>query len=291
MPTGRVIASHSNFYEVQVGGAVYRCRPRGRFKLEGTRVLAGDMVVFRESGAGEGYIEVVEPRRVELTRPPIANVDQAVVVFTLVQPDKNYALVDRFLVMAENKGLTVILCLNKCDLVPEDEVSESVRYYRAAGYEVIPVSARAAINLDDLRRALAGKVSVLAGQSGVGKSTILNRVVPGAELVTGGLSRKAQRGTHTTRHVSLLDTGGGLVADTPGFTHIELGEIRPNQLAVDFPEFEKHGGKCRFAGCLHDREPGCAVKEAVAAGAIAAERYQHYLDFLGEARDSEKHRY
>ncbi len=291
MPTGRVIASHSNFYDVQVGGAVYRCRPRGRFKLEGTRVLAGDMVVFREAGAGEGYIEGVEPRKVELTRPPIANVDQAVVVFTQVQPDKNYALVDRFLVMAEGKGLAVTLCLNKRDLLPDDEVTEAVRYYRAAGYEVIPVSAKQAMNIDALRAALAGKVSVLAGQSGVGKSTILNRLVPGAELVTGGLSRKVQRGKHTTRHVSLLDTGDGLVADTPGFTNIEIGEIRPNELAADFPEFEKYDGKCRFSGCLHDHEPGCAVKEAVAAGAIAPTRYQHYLDFLGEAREAQKHRY
>lgn len=291
MPTGRVIASHSNFYEVQVGGAVYRCRPRGRFKLEGTRVLAGDTVSFREAGAGEGYIEGVEPRRVELSRPPVANVDQAVVVFTLVQPDENYALVDRFLVMAEDKGLAVTLCLNKSDLLTQEEVDWAVRYYGQAGYAVIPVSAKRTMNIDGLRAALSGKVSVLAGQSGVGKSTILNRVVPGADLATGGLSRKVQRGTHTTRHVRLLDTGDGLVADTPGFTHIEIGEIRPGQLAIDFPEFEKYDGKCRFTGCLHDREPGCAVKQAVEAGVIAPMRYQHYLEFLAEARESEKHRF
>lgn len=291
MPTGRVIASHSNLYEVQAEGAVYRCRPRGRFKLEGARVLAGDLVTFRETDAGEGYIEAIEPRRTELKRPPVANVDQAVVVFTLRQPARNYPLVDRFLVLAESQGLAVTLCLNKCDLLSEKEVAEAVRHYGRAGYAVIPTSAKRSMNIDVLRQALAGKVTVLAGQSGVGKSTLLNQVVPGAELVTGELSRKVQRGIHTTRHVRLLATGGGLVADTPGFTHVELDDMPLRDLAGYFPEFHKYEGKCRFAGCLHDQEPDCAVKEAVAAGAIDPERHQHYLDFLAEAREAEKHRF
>lgn len=290
MPTGQVVASHSNFFEVLAAGLVYRCRPRGRLKLERARVMTGDWVDFRPAGA-EGYIEAIRPRRSELRRPPVANIDQAVVVFTLREPQRNLGLVDRFLILAESKGLSAVLCLNKCDLVSEDEVADAVRYYERAGYRVIPTSAKLSMNLEALRDALSGRTSVLAGQSGVGKSTLLNAVVPGAGLVVGEVSRKIHRGTHTTRTVRLLRLGDGLVADSPGFTQLELEGLTPRGLDDLFPEFRTYFGQCRFDGCRHDREPGCAVKAAVESGAVQAERYQHYLEFLGEVREAERNRY
>ncbi len=291
MPTGQVIASHSNVYEVLCEDHVYLCRPRGRLKLERARVLAGDWVDFREAGPGQGYIESIGPRTTELWKPPVANVDQAAIVFTLREPAKNLALVDRFLVLAEQKGLGVILCLNKCDLLDDGEIAETVRYYGHPGYRVIPTSAKWSINLDQLGEAFSGRTTVLAGQSGVGKSTLLNAIVPGASLSTGSLSRKAARGTHTTRNVTLLRACGGLVADTPGFTRVELEGLPVRGLADLFPEFRAYEGGCRFDGCLHDREPGCAVKEAVAEGRIDSERYQRYTEFLTEAREAERNRY
>ncbi|HEY3315889.1 MAG TPA: ribosome small subunit-dependent GTPase A, partial [Bacillota bacterium] len=240
---------------------------------------------------GAGYIETIVPRTTELRKPPVANVDQAAIVFTLRDPDKNLALVDRFLVMVERKGLGIILCLNKCDLLSEEEIAEAVRYYEGSGYRIIPTSAKWSVNLETLRETFAGRTTVLAGQSGVGKSTLLNALIPGAGLSTGELSRKVGRGTHTTRNVRLLRAWGGLVADTPGFTQVELEGLPVRGLADLFPEFRPCEGYCRFDGCLHDREPGCAVKEAVAEGRIDGQRYQHYLEFLSEAREAERNRY
>ncbi|MCL5047092.1 MAG: ribosome small subunit-dependent GTPase A [Actinobacteria bacterium] len=285
MLDGRVIRSHGQIYYVLVGERLLECRQRGRFRLEKRRVLAGDRVKVTPLGKDSGVIEEILPRVTALTRPPVANVDQAVVVFTARSPELNLPLLDRFLVLVEAAGLDVVLCLNKVDLLEPGRADAVLGPYRAVGYRAVGTSALTGEGVDDLRPLLSGKVSVLAGQSGVGKSRLLNALVPGADLRTGELS-SIQRGTHTTRHVELLEVGsgetGGLVADSPGFSFLELNHIEKGELASLFPEMRELGPDCRFSGCLHYQEPDCVVKEAVEEGRIAAARYEHYRQFLAE---------
>lgn len=285
---GRVVRAHGFVYYVETDGALWECRPRGRFKLQEEdrpAVLAGDRVRVRPIGAGEAVIEEVLPRRSELERPPVANVDQAVIVFTLAQPELDRRLLDRFLAVAESRDLTVLLVLNKIDLVTAEAVAAAAAPYRQIGYEVFPACARTGVGVDALKERLAERFSVLAGQSGVGKSRLLNALHPGLNLRTGDVSAKLQRGRHTTRHVELLrieGVPGAVIADTPGFSLLQIEGVPATGLQYCFREFHRLFPACRFSGCLHRAEPGCAVKAAVAQGAIDAGRYDSYLAFLGE---------
>jgi ribosome biogenesis GTPase len=278
-------------YYVLIDGHEVECRQRGRFRLEKRPVLTGDQVQVSLIGDGKGAIEEILPRKSELKRPPIANVDQALVVFTLKAPEKNLPILDRFLVLAENTGLDVIIVLNKTDLLAEEEVNDFAQTYRTIGYPVLPVSAREGTGLDALRPLLGGKTSVVAGQSGVGKSRLLNSLKPGLQLVTGGLTAKLERGRHTTRHVELIPLeSGGLVADSPGFTYLEFAEIEKEELRDLFPEFRPFTPQCRFSSsCLHRHEPDCRVKEALTRGPIAQSRYDNYLAFLAEIEAQRKY--
>lgn len=282
---GQVVRSHGHVLYVQLGDEVLECRPRGKFRLHGDRVLVGDRVIVRRSGPGEGYIEKVLPRETVLWRPPVANVDQAVVVFTAAQPDLDWRTLDRFLVLAETAGLDIVLVLNKADLLPPGGAEAALAPYERLGYPMRIVSARTGAGVEELRPLLAGRLSVFAGQSGVGKSRLLNALEPTLNLRTGGVSRKVQRGRHTTRHVALLSlpgTDGAQVADTPGFSHVDFSEIEKEDLRFCFPEIRALEGGCRYRGCLHDQEPECAVQAAAASGDIHPSRYDNYLAFLAE---------
>lgn len=284
---GRVVRSYSNVHYVDTGEEVLECRPRGRLRYRAERVLAGDLVRVSRAGPGLGAIDEVLPRKNGLVRPPVANVDQVVIVFSFREPAPDLALLDRFLVLAAMSDLDTVICLNKADLGAPAEAEALERVYTPAAGRFVVASAKTGRGVEALRALLAGRLSVLAGPSGVGKSSLLNALHPGLNLRTGEVSRKVRRGTHTTRHISLIPTGGGgLVADTPGFTELELAGVKPAELAWFYPEMAALAPSCRFHECLHRAEPGCRVKQAVAEGLIDSGRYERYLALLGEAENT-----
>lgn len=284
MPVGQVIRSHSNIFYVLVDGRTVECRPRGKFRLDKLQVRTGDLVEIHLEGE-EGRIDKLLPRRTSLERPPVANVDQAVLIFTLKEPGADYPFLDRVLVHIEQVGVDVLILLNKVDLLEEAEVAAFLRTYgEQVGYPVLPIAALGGLGVEAVRPYLVGKTSVLAGHSGVGKSRLIRALEPDRDDVkVGALSEKLGRGKHTTRHVELIPlSGGGLVADAPGFTYLEFQEIDKWSLRDYFPEFRRRLGQCRFDDCLHRKEPDCAVRAAVEAGEIARTRYENYLAFLME---------
>ena len=285
---GIVLRAYSGHYYVHDGEVEWECSLRGRFRLEKQQSLAGDRVLLKPGHGHTGVIERVLPRRTLLVRPPVANVDQAVIVFAVREPDPNPWLLDRFLILVSASGVRPLICFNKVDLTKDGQVDLVSRYKEV--YSLVMISARTGEGLEFLRQALQGKVSVFAGPSGVGKSTILNALHPGLALKTAELSSKLKRGRHTTRHVELIALPrGGFVADTPGFSSLDLPDIKPEELSDHFPEMDAYFGKCHFNRCLHDKEPGCAVKSAVESGFINKERYLRYLEFLKELKERRRY--
>jgi ribosome biogenesis GTPase len=284
VPVGQVIRSHSNIHHVLIEGQEIECRPRGRLRLDKQDVLVGDQVeVHLEDG--EGRIDRVLPRRSVLQRPSVANVDLAVIIFTLKDPEVDLAFLDRVLVHAEQAGVEVVILLNKIDLLQAEEIEEFQHQYgKLVGYPVYSISAQQGIELHPIPALLRGRVSVLAGHSGVGKSHLIRALEPGrADVKVGELSVKLGRGKHTTRHVELISlSSGGLVADTPGFTYLELSAMEKRDLQRYFREFRPLAPSCRFDDCLHRAEPNCAVRVAVQEGQVLTSRYEHYLHFLKE---------
>ncbi len=313
MTQGLIVKAFNIWYRVALpGGLTADCRPRGRLQPPAGRpeeagrrperrsgrgdpdrsrvLLVGDRVGVTLQPDGTGVIEEVLPRRSELLRPPVANVDQVLVVFTSVEPPWNSDLLDRILVQAEREGLSAVLALNKVDLLStkaREDAEARVAVYRSAGYPCILTSALTGEGVEALRPYLRERITVVAGQSGVGKSCLLNALRPGLTLRTGAVSTKAGRGRHTTRHVELLPLDGGWVADAPGFSRLDLSYIPGEDLAGCFPEIVREAAGCRFRGCLHVHEPGCAVRRAAGAGAIHPDRYSRYTSFLAEIRARE----
>lgn len=285
---GVVIRAVGGFYDVRTReGKEYRCRARGRFKKDRTSIYVGDRVEFTVNN-GEGVLETVEPRRNFLHRPPVANIDQVIIVSALQNPPISLQLLDRLLVLAESRQLRAIICFNKADL-PHDDVADPVRFYAEAGYKIFFTSAKLGQGIEALQKELCSRVSVFAGPSGAGKSSLLNRIKPGINLKTGAVSDKSKRGRHTTRHVELIPLEGeGFVADTPGFSQLELSEITSQQLPYYFPDFYPHAENCRFNTCMHVKEPDCGVKAAVEQGKILASRYENYLYFFDELKQQER---
>ncbi|MFC2950155.1 ribosome small subunit-dependent GTPase A [Virgibacillus sediminis] len=293
MAEGRIIKALSGFYYVQSGGEVYQCRGRGVFRNRKITPLVGDFVSFDENEAGEGYIMDIKDRENELVRPPIANIDQVIIIASAVRPDFSPMLLDRFLVLIEAKEITPVIFVTKMDAVTEAEKREIEQYsknYREIGYDVEMLSSKDSENLPVLDHYFDKKVTVFAGQSGVGKSSLLNALHPSLLLETGEISRSLGRGKHTTRHVELVEIKGGLVADTPGFSALDFNEVEADELADCFPEMRERKRLCKFRGCRHHKEPKCAVKQAVETGEIKSYRYEHYLQFLEEIQ-SRKPRY
>ncbi|MBD2846154.1 ribosome small subunit-dependent GTPase A [Paenibacillus sp. IB182496] len=301
MRSGRIVKALSGYYYVQPDGAAesgapddtpIQCRARGVFKKRGLTPLVGDLVHYLPDGHGEGTVTELLPRSSVLVRPPVANIELAVLVFAVTEPTLNLQLLDKFLAHIEHAGLETIICLSKQDLqdtAAERAVADVLRIYPPLGYDVYPTSALRGDGADALLQRLQGRLSVFAGQSGVGKSSLLNRLVPGLELETNAISNRLGRGKHTTRHVELIAIGGdGYVADTPGFSQLDFAQLGVEELDTCFPELRAHASDCRFRGCTHLHEPGCAVLEAKAAGAIADSRYDHYALFVEELKDKKR---
>lgn len=290
MPTAQVIKMYNGFYYLQVAGQeeLLSCRLRGRIKRNKGAVVTGDYVEYQMLEDGTGVIESCLPRRTLLKRPAVANIDQVLITFAARQPDLNQLLLNRFLVLAEWSGIPeIVICINKCDLL--EEKADFLQDYVQAGYKLLMVSAQEGQGIQELKNLLTGRVTVFAGPSGVGKSSLLNAVDSNLELATGKISDKIKRGKHTTRAACLLPLPeGGTVVDTPGFSAAELENIDKAQLAHYFPEFRPYLEKCYYNTCTHSHEPDCAVKEAVEAGAICQARYEAYLNILQTINERKK---
>lgn len=289
MPEGQIRKAISGFYYVKSGdGNLVQCKGRGVFKIRGISPLVGDFVTIVQDGDNDATITEVHERKNELVRPPIANVDQALLVFSIVEPDFSLHLLDRFLTVIESIGIKPVICLTKKDVAGEKDLQQAVSatdYYRGIGYDVIGTFIGDSELFPLLQPYLEEKTTVLAGQSGVGKSTLLNTLIPELSLKTGEISEALGRGRHTTRHVELLEVAGGLVADTPGFSSLDFDHIEKEELRDYFVEMENVANECKFRGCLHLKEPGCAVKQKVETGDILQSRYNNYLQFLQEITD------
>ncbi|EGJ26987.1 ribosome small subunit-dependent GTPase A [Streptococcus porcinus] len=273
---GRIIKSLAGFYYVESEGRVYQTRARGNFRKKGQVPYVGDFVDFTAEDNSEGYILAIHERKNELVRPPIVNIDQAVVIMSAKEPDFNSNLLDRFLVLLENKRIRPIVYISKLDLLKDLTAIEDVsRHYEQIGYNF-------AMSLDQLLPHLRGKVTVFMGQTGVGKSTLLNKISPELGLETAAISDSLGRGRHTTRAVSFYNVNGGKIADTPGFSNLDYAIDNGEDLSEAFPEIRHFSHNCKFRSCSHRHEPQCAVIAAVEAGRIWQRRYDNYLQFLSE---------
>ena len=287
MPKGQIRKALSGFYYVldEDGERYIQCRGRGVFRNRQISPLVGDFVDYKADNDLEGTILHVYDRKNELVRPPIANIDQAILVFSAKQPDFHPLLLDRFLTAIESHDIQPVICLTKMDLVNDEERSAIMDYiadYEKIGYEVIPTFIDDPELQQRLMPVLENRTSVLAGQSGVGKSTMLNTILPSLELKTDDISKALNRGKHTTRHVELIEVNSGLLADTPGFSSFDFDTIEKEELSGCFPEMAERSNACKFRECLHLNEPKCAIKKAVDSGEIPEYRYKHYLKFLEE---------
>lgn len=285
MTIGQIRKALSGFYYIYAEGKTYQTRARGNFRKKKLTPLVGDKVEFESTNETDGYILKLLPRENRLTRPPVANVDLGVIVMSAAEPAFSQQLLDRFLVQLEAQKIKGAIYLSKLDLldaVQKEALAETLAIYERAGYSVI-FSGDQAETTAAFAKLFRGKLTVFIGQSGAGKSTLLNLIVPELELATGEISQALGRGRHTTRHVELLPMFGGLVADTPGFSSLELDQIKaPHELGECFPEIRAAAPFCKFRGCLHRHEPGCEVKSRVEKGQIASSRYEDYLTFLQE---------
>ncbi len=294
MINGKIIKGIGGFYYVDTEKGIYECRARGIFRKNKITPLVGYRVSISvvDEENKKGVVEEIEKRDTELVRPPIANVDKALIVFAIKNPAPNLSLLDRFIVLAEKENLEIVIVFTKVDLDADGELLEELKsIYEVSGYKVIPVSNKLKLNIDKIKEELKENTVVFAGPSGVGKSSLLNEVDKNFELKTGEVSDKIKRGKHTTRHAELLKLEcGGMVADTPGFSSLTLDDIDESELKEYFIEFDKHDD-CRFGSrCIHENEPSCAVKEAVENGEISKKRYESYIQLLNEIR-SGKRRY
>ena len=290
---GKIIKGIGGFYYIHDGiGSLYECRAKGKFRSQKLKPLVGDDVEMDilDEEKKLGNVVSILPRRNDLIRPAVANVDQALLVFSVTSPEPNFNLMDRFLIMMEQQGLPVILCFNKCDLATDDEIASCVHIYKHAGYPVEVISVSCGEGIERIRSLLRGKTTVLAGPSGVGKSSLMNALNPEASMETGEVSRKIQRGRHTTRHSELFylekDT---FLMDTPGFTSLSVFTTEEREIRGWYPEFREYQDRCRFLDCVHVGERECGVKEAVKDGRISEVRYENYLQIYSEVKNTRKY--
>ena len=290
---GKIVKGIAGFYYVHVVEfGLYECKAKGVFRKEKIKPLVGDNVeidILDETEKKGNIVEVLE-RKNELIRPAVANIDQALVVFAVTNPKPHFNLLDRFLIMMESKRIPVILCFNKKDIAKEPEIHHLKEIYESCGYQMIFTSALEKENIEKVKQLLRGKTTAIAGPSGVGKSSLINIFQPDANMETGTISEKIERGKHTTRHSELIcieeDT---YIMDTPGFSSLYTNDFEKEELKYYFTEFEPYEGKCKFQGCDHVHEPNCAVKAALEEGKIHHIRYENYLEMYNELK--EKRRY
>lgn len=290
---GKIIKGIAGFYYVYVESeGLFCCKAKGAFRNQNQKPLVGDLVDMEVISLEEktGTVSRILPRTSQLLRPEVANIDQALVIFAVAKPMPNFHLLDRFLVMMEKRHMPVVICLNKRDLITDEELKEMKKPYELAGYPVISSDTRSEKGVEEIRKILSGKTTALAGPSGVGKSSILNRFVPDANMETGDISKKLKRGKHTTRHSELfLVDEHTFLMDTPGFTSLMVDVVTKEELPLYYREFAAHEPYCRFQGCMHRSEPGCGVKEAVERGEISRLRYDNYCQMLLEINEQKRY--
>ncbi|MGN8800516.1 ribosome small subunit-dependent GTPase A [Candidatus Merdisoma sp. HCP28S3_D10] len=290
---GKIIKGIAGFYYVHVAeSGIYECKAKGSFRNQKVKPLVGDNVRLEVQGGEEkkGNIQEILPRKNELIRPAVANIDQALVIFAAAKPKPNFNLLDRFLILMQYQKVPAVVCFNKQDMVEEEELKLLRDTYESAGYPVRFTSAVREEGLAEIRELLKGKTTTVAGPSGVGKSSLINLLSPEAGMETGDISRKIERGKHTTRHSELFaldeDT---FICDTPGFSSIYLPEMEKEELGTYFPEFTEYEPFCRFQGCAHIHEPGCGVKEALEEKKISSIRYENYKLLYEELKDKRRY--
>ena len=287
MKQGRIYKALSGFYYIYSDGQIYQTRAKGAFRKQKITPLVGDFVQFESTNLTDGVVQIIEERKNQMVRPAVANVDQAIIVSSMVVPDYADLLLDRFLVAVEALNVEPIIYISKVDLVDVKQYEVIKTKYEKIGYRVFS-------NLDDeknLISCLANKLTVVMGQSGVGKSTLLNKLLGQNMLKTGEVSEALGRGRHTTRHVELVEIAGGLLADTPGFSALDLQNLEPRDLSQYFRDFTTYSHECKFRGCLHVKEPKCAVKQALEDGLLEQSRYDSYQTFLQELEQQKTNRY
>lgn len=297
--TGKIIKGIAGFYYVnceipELGEVIYECKAKGGFRKDKIKPLVGDDVELQVTSEEDalGNIIRILPRKNQLIRPEVANVDQALVIFAMADPMPNLNLLDRFLVMMEQQGVPTVIGFNKLDIVSEKEEKYLTEIYRRCNNQVLTISSKENIGIEQVREVLRGKTTVLAGPSGVGKSSILNQIYPEAESKTGQISEKIGRGKHTTRHSELFCIEANTyLFDTPGFSSLRVPEMEKEELQQYFTEFSEFEGGCRFQGCTHTHEPNCQVKQALEEGIISAVRYENYVQMFEELKDWEKRKY
>ena len=282
---GIILKALSGFYYVDDGAQIVTCRGRGKHRHAKVSPLVGDFVEFTPLGDGTGALDEILPRKNEFQRPAVANIEQIVMVVSQAIPKTDPFLIDRLITIAEGKGCESVICINKCDLESGQELAE---IYQSCGYPTVQVSAHTGQGLEELRALIAGKVCAFTGNSGVGKSSLLNALEPQCSIETGEVSQKLGRGRHTTRHVELFRLGcGAVVADTPGFSSFELDKMelcRKEELSSRFREFLPYEGQCQFPDCAHIKEKGCAVCQALKEGKLHKSRYESYVRLYEQAK-------
>ena len=291
---GKIVKGIAGFYYVHTGEGIYACKAKGIFRKENRKPLVGDNVEIEitHEKDSEGSIVRIFPRKSELIRPAVANIDQALLIFAMTKPEPNYNLLDRFLIMMRQQGLDCILCFNKRDLSTGTERAAVEQIYRNSGCKILFVSAVTKEGMDSLAEILCGRATAIAGPSGVGKSSIVNSLQNGKKMETGDISERIARGKHTTRHSELIAISGDTyIMDTPGFSSLSLFDMEKESLKTYYPEFAPYEPQCRFMTCAHIHEPVCGIKKALEEGQISKTRYDNYTMFYEELREKEKRKY
>lgn len=288
---GKIIKGIGGFYYIKTDEGLIECKARGKFRHKDIKPMVGDDVTIKIEN-GKGVIEEIHKRTSELIRPTVANVSLAFIVFAVKNPDINFDLLNKFLILCEYNNIEVVVCLNKVDLVSEEERDEIKKRINDIGYEVLYINAKEGIGIERLKERIQGNITVLCGPSGAGKSTLINQLADKEHMETGSVSVKLGRGKHTTRHSELIEIEDGYIVDTPGFSTLEIKDLMDkNDLKYCFPEFTEYNDKCKYRGCLHYKEPKCVLKEAVEEGKVNKYRYDFYVKSLEEIMKEEKNKW
>lgn len=286
---GKIIKGIGGFYYIKTNEGIIECKARGKFRHKDMKPMVGDNVTI-EVKNNKGVIEEIHERSSELIRPTVANVSLAFVVFAIKNPNINFDLLNRFLILCESRNIEAIVCINKIDLASEEEKMDIKKKINDIGYEVMFINAKEGIGIDRLVEKMQNNVTVLCGPSGAGKSTLINMLTNREHMETGSVSEKIGRGRHTTRHSELIEIDNGYIVDTPGFSTLEVNFIDKDQLKYVFPDFEEYNDTCKFRGCMHYKEPNCSVKQAVEDGKINKYRYDFYIRTLEEIINGRKYK-